>query len=542
MTPGDGDGILGRAPYDAGDRREGGEGRAATRARASADTTPDALVVTDLDGRVLSVSPRFERWLGFRGGERGGGSIFERVLPEDRDALREAFEQTIETGEGWAAYRARAEDGTLRHLQSSARIFRDSGGQELVSIVVRDVTARVSREAERRELELRLHTAQKLESLGLLTGGVVHDFNNILVSILGNAELAYAELPADSRAREHLQQIVRAGERASELARQMLAYAGLRDQELEDVDLGQLVRELGALLAATVPKNVHVHYDLEDGLPPVRVDPAQMWQVVINFVTNAWEAIGENPGIISVKTGVRRLASEDFARCIVRAELRAGLFAYLEVTDTGGGIDPAVGEHLFDPEFSTKLPGRGLGLTAVSGIVRRHGGGVEIYSRREEGTRMRVWLPVAARAGLAASAAPRAAPRAEADAQHGSKPWILVVDDEDGVRDVARVALERAGFRVLTASDGREAADVFRARASDVSAVLLDLTMPRMGGRETFDALRATRADVPIVLTSGYGWRDVQGRIGESRVAGFLQKPFSASALVARMRAALQAR
>jgi CheY-like chemotaxis protein len=344
----------------------------------------------------------------------------------------------------------------------------------------------------------------------VLAGGIAHDFNNLLHVVLGNADLARHHVTDDSPAREHLDEVVRATQRAAELTQQLLAYSGRGAVESRQLDLSIEVREMGTLLRTAISKQATLSWDLSPDLPAITADPTQVRQVVMNLITNASDALHDGPGTITLRTGV----VDDGA-----ADAPASVF--VEVTDTGCGMDSGTLQRIFDPFFSTKFSGRGLGLAAVMGIVQSHHGHVRIRTAPGEGTTFRVVLPSA---GGEADPAPR---RASGAGWRG-RGIVLVVEDEEGVREVVGRMVERLGFQVVQAADGVEAIRMFDEHDGTVAAVLLDLSMPRMGGQETLHRLRERSADLPVVLMSGYTEQDVAAKIieGAGGAVGFLQKPF----------------
>ncbi|NNE43948.1 MAG: response regulator [Gemmatimonadetes bacterium] len=375
-------------------------------------------------------------------------------------------------------------------------------------------------EEEQRTMQAKMQHSQKLESLGVLAGGIAHDFNNLLVGILGNADLARRELPEGTRAVERLDSIVDTAKGAADLCRQMLAYAGKGQLQLESVDLNSLVTHVGRLLEASLPKNASLHFDLTPDLPPVDGDPTQIRQILLNLVTNGSEALEEAGGDVVVETGLADLAREQLDGFLLGDEVEPGRFVYVEVSDDGRGMDDETRLRIFDPFFSTKFAGRGLGLAAVQGIVRRHGGALEVRSRPGRGCRIRVIFPEAVRradAPVPEAAAPRGAV---------TTGTILVVDDETVVRDVARDMLRSAGFRVITAVDGEDGLAVYRARRDEIDCVVLDLTMPKLGGEEVFRELTAMDPRLPILISSGYTEEELVARFAGREVSGFVGKPF----------------
>ncbi|HOL70805.1 MAG TPA: PAS domain S-box protein [Bryobacteraceae bacterium] len=388
---------------------------------------------------------------------------------------------------------------------------------------------------ERRRLEQRLRESQKLESIGLLAGGVAHDFNNLLTGILGNASLALEELPVNHPVRPILENVILASERAAHLTRQLLAYSGKGRFIIQPVNISELVREIGALLRMTIPKKVHLRLELEDKLPPVEADSSQIQQLVMNLVLNGAEAIGDAIGTVVVTTGVREVDETYSQSALMRDELAPGKYVYLEVHDTGCGMDEQTKARIFDPFFTTKFTGRGLGLAAALGIVRGHKGDIKVYSTPGRGSTFKVLLPAAA------GSYTEAAPEVQYQELQGMGT-LLIVDDEDIVLKTGKVALERYGYRVLAASNGREALDIFREASGEISLVLLDMTMPVMSGEETLAELRRIRPDVRVVVSSGYNELEAVRRFRGAAVAGFIQKPYTAAQLAGKVKAVLEGR
>ena len=387
------------------------------------------------------------------------------------------------------------------------------------------------RQVERERIEARLQEAQKLESLGLLAGGIAHDFNNLLVGILGNASLALAELgESDSHLRPHLERIETASQQAADLTRQMLAYSGRGRFVVEPVDLSSLVQEMAQLVEVSVPKSATLELELDEDLPSVDADVVQIRQVVMNLITNAVAALVDAKGRIQVRT--RCLTVDDWflARTrIVGGELSEGAYVGLEVRDSGRGMDAATVDRMFDPFFTTRKDGHGLGLAAVLGILRGHGGAIRVDSVPGDGTTIEAFFP----------ASTHATSQSVPTLTHfdvGPPGRVLVVDDEQVVRDLARAALERAGFDVAVAEHGAEALEIIRRDPEDFGLVLLDLTMPVMDGEETFRAIRKIRPGVRVLLSSGYNEQEATARFAGRGLTGFLQKPYPAMELVNKVR------
>ncbi len=391
------------------------------------------------------------------------------------------------------------------------------------------VAARQRASEERQGLEEKLRQTQKLESLGILAGGIAHDFNNLLVGILGNLDLALAKVPPESPLRPQLVRADAAAQRAAELTNQMLAYSGKGKFVVEPVDISRLVEEMAHLLETVIAKTVTLRYELPPGLPLIKADATQLRQVVMNMITNASDAQQGRQGTVTVKTGTVHADRAYLSTVHFGDSLPEGDYVYLEVADTGCGMDRDTSARIFDPFFTTKQTGRGLGLAAVLGIVRGHRGALKVYSEPGQGTSFKVYFPAAA--GVRGESAPiqQVAAAPPRSARNGT---ILVVDDEPAVRSVAREMLEGQGFAVLSAADGVEGVELFRRHADEIMAVVLDMMMPRMGGEAAYREMRKTRSDIPVILSSGYNEQDAINRFAASGAAAFVQKPYRTQTLV----------
>jgi len=379
-----------------------------------------------------------------------------------------------------------------------------------------DVTARKRAEDARLALEARAWQSQKLESLGVLASGIAHDFNNLLTSIRTNAALADARLPADSPARPFISGIEQATQQAAQLTQQMLAYVGCGHALLEAVHLDAIVGQMTTLLEAVVSKKASFRLELAPAV--VEADTAQMRQVIMNLITNAADSLGERAGQIVIRTGTREVERDALVSPFIEETPEAGSYAFFEVEDDGCGMPPATLERIFEPFYSTKFTGRGLGLSAVLGIVRAHRGTIQVNSHPEHGSLFRVMLPDTS----VAPPSQRGPAPVDLDPARGT---LLVIDDENLIRTTVCVMLEDAGFRVLSAEDGLAGLEMFERHADVIDAVLLDLTMPRLDGWQCLRRLRAIRADVPVVLMSGYAARaSIPADV--SPPPAILQKPF----------------
>lgn len=383
-------------------------------------------------------------------------------------------------------------------------------------------------EEDRRQMERQLQETQKLESLGILAGGIAHDFNNLLVAVLGNASLARAEVATESSVDRLLEHIELAAERAADLVRQLLAYAGKGRFVVEQLNVNRIITEMMQLLQVSIPKHIHVQYALASQLPDIEADATQIQQVVMNLVINAAEAIGPDHGRITISTGTHipdRSATPP-----------ADGLVYLAVADTGSGMDDSTRTRIFEPFFTTKFTGRGLGLSAVAGIIRAHGGAIEVESAPAQGTTITCVFP---RATAQTRPVPASAPATAA--WHGAGT-VLLIDDEAEVRTIAQRMLEHCGLHVLSAPDGRTGLAQFQAHMSTIDCVLLDLTLPDISGLEIFSKLQQLGATIPVIFMSGYTDHEGVRRLTDRRLATFLAKPFTLAALREQIRQTMERR
>jgi PAS domain S-box-containing protein len=476
--------------------------------------------VRDDAGRYVGANPEYLRAIGRTPGEVIGrhlsevfaAEVAERFSASDRRVIsaRQIVDQ-YDTSPGPA--------GDARTWHNVKFPLGVDDGRCYAAGIGIDVTDRQRSEDARRAVERQLLHEQRLESLGVMAGGVAHDFNNLLTSILGNAGLARLQSGAGPAA-EYIRKLESAASTAAGLCQQMLAYSGRGQFVVRRLQLTELVREMGPVLRTLVPPGCNLDLALDDPAPPVRGDATQMRQVILNLLSNAADAVTDNGGCVTVSTSGLHASRELLASRPATGHLSPGLYAILEVSDTGVGMDEGTRGRVFDPFFSTKFIGRGLGLSAVQGIVRGHKGAVDVESIPGRGSTFRVLLPAAGSASDPALTQSR-----------GAGKTVLVIDDEDEVRAVARKLLEAVGFTVLTAAGGRDGAETFRSFHDRVAVVLLDLTMPPPDGRATFRDLRAVRADVPVILCTGYGRQEVLASFGPDRPTAFLRKPFTAGEL-----------
>ncbi len=380
-------------------------------------------------------------------------------------------------------------------------------------------------EHERLAMARHLLESQKLESLGVLAGGVAHDFNNLLTAIMGNAGLARMEMPEAAKAQAYLDKIQIACRRAADLCKQLLAYAGKSPCRVERLDLNAVINETAELVRVSIGKSVALRLNLADGLPAVLADPALARQALMNLVINASEAIGEKEGKVTLTTGVVAADRAFLAELLMGPTAAEGDYAFIEIQDDGCGMPPEVAARMFEPFFTTKFMGRGLGLSAVLGIIRAHKGAIQVRSEQGKGTTLRAFFPCVP----ALSAAPPG--KGNPDAPWHGEGTVLVVDDEEIVREVVVRTLESLGLRVISAIDGQEGVELFKAHASEISLVLMDLSMPRLSGDAALREIHGLQPGARVVLMSGYSEQEARQKFGDYGLAGFLQKPFELKSL-----------
>jgi PAS domain S-box-containing protein len=506
---------------------------AALHLAAIVEASDDAIISKTLDGHVLTWNPAAERVYGYSTAEARGKHM-SFLQPPDRPDEESGILAQIAQGkhvDHFETVRMR-KDGQLIRVSITISPIRDHTGTIIgASHISRDIT-------ERKRIEEQLRQTQKLESLGVLAGGVAHDFNNLLTGILGNTALVLEMLSTNHPGRALLRNALTASERAADLTKQLLAYAGKGRFVIEHVNLSALIEEITELIRTSIPKNVHLRLELSGDLPYIEADPSQLQQLIMNLIINGAEAVGEDKnGTVLVATEVQEV-DEAYIRTTMGPkydEIAPGTYVSLQVHDNGCGMDAATLARIFDPFFTTKFTGRGLGLAAVQGIVSSHRGAMKVYSQPGKGTTFKVLLPAATQAVLASTPAPTTE-------QLMGEATILVVDDEQIVRQTAKSMLERYGYTVLGAENGKEGVDLIRLLADKISLVVLDMTMPVMSGEETLRHMRTIKPDVKVILSSGYNEVEAIRRFTGKSLAGFVQKPYTAIQLAKAVRAALESK
>jgi PAS domain S-box-containing protein len=452
--------------------------------------------------------------------------------PDDKDRTLEAWTHGLESGSAVEIehrLRNSPTSGFRWHLSRAIPIAGEDGHVAKWFGTSTDVE-------DRKRAELAVFNQQKSESLAVLAGGLAHDFNNLLTGILSGASLVSDCLPPSNDLQSLLTDVIHAGERAAHLTRQMLAYAGKASFLIDRIDISDAVRSTCELIKGSIPSHVRLTLELPPNLPPVEGDPGQIHQVAMNLILNAAEAIDESKaGSVLVNTSLSTLSTDVIDKIgLMTGKLTPGSYVVLEVQDNGSGMDETTLTKIFDPFYTTKFTGRGLGLSAVEGILRTQKGALEVHSRPWAGSTFRVYLP---------TAPPRERgteiPSGRVKIGRGTGT-ILVVDDEQIVRRMLKLSLENGGFSVRLAESGEEAIQILQSETEgSISLILLDSSMPGMSGRQVMERIRALAISVPVLICSGYSEEVVSREFSGLDIVGFIQKPFTSRQLANRVSAAL---
>jgi two-component system, cell cycle sensor histidine kinase and response regulator CckA len=516
-------------------------------ADAIASNAAEALFLVNAEGRTTFANPSAEAMFGWSQDELIGQFLHEKLHGSRPDGTPYPMSecphmQVLRTGKtlrGQEDFFIHKDEHLIPVTCSTAPINTDGKIAGAV-LVVRDISEQKLADEDKREKDEAFRQSQKLESIGVLAGGIAHDFNNLLTGIMGNAGLARRAVMAGrtEHAAHMLGDVIKASERAADLTRQLLAYAGKGRFVVQPLDLCQLVTEVSTLIRASISKKITLVLDVPETCPPIEGDRAQLQQLVMNMVINGGEAIGDGAGTLTV-----RLRTEHFTerRQRMRTEgfpIFPGNYIRIDVIDTGAGMDSETRDRIFEPFFTTKFLGRGLGLSAALGIVRGHRGAIGVRTEPGRGTTFTVLIPI--------HRSPQPlTPKSEQtglDDEFRGVGTILVADDEPGVRSLTESVLNEAGYTVELAEDGFQAVERLRALGDRVGLVLLDLTMPRLGGAEAARELRRVVPNIPIVAMSGYGDLEVMERFSGAQIDDYLPKPFSPEQLVAKIKGVLSSR
>jgi PAS domain S-box-containing protein len=481
-----------------------------------------SLVVIDRAGDIQMCNGRFEALSGCSR-ERLLGHSFCRLFSEDaRSQVEGELHAAASGGEANVTFETVLvrQDGLKLNLFCGAVPLSSEGATSGVVISLDDITERVNAEEERRVLERNLQQTQRLESLGVLAGGIAHDFNNILTIILGYCYVIKDESNPAPACAEHIQKIGDAANRAGDICRQMLSYAGRNQLQHSPVEMNTLVDDMVKMLSSGINKNVTIELDLQ-GVPAIISDSSQIQQIVMNLIINAAEAIGDKDGIIRISLDRVEFPEGHPAADFTGKIIPAGRYVCLEVSDNGCGMESDTLTRIFEPFYTTKFAGRGLGMSSTLGIIKSHDGALQLSSTPGAGSIFRVYLPL-----------PDVPGSVEIVPAAGHNPFvqghgtILLVDDEEELRDLGPIQLKAIGFSTLTAANGLEALEIYRGREDEIGLILLDLRMPVMDGAETYHRLREISRTIPIVFCSGCSREKFPSGILDDGYTGFLKKPF----------------
>jgi PAS domain S-box-containing protein len=485
--------------------------------------------------QIISTNPAMEQMLGYEKDELAGRHFSEIQAgnEDERRAAGENIARVVSRDGFWEGeIHNRRKDGAELIAHTTVSLVRE-GESQYFSCVQVDITAQKRLQEEKEHLQVKLMETQRLESLGRLAEGVGHEFNNLLTGIMGNAGLALDLLPPGDPIVSMLEDVMRASERAAAVSRQLLAFSGKTGRlAVHPVDLSELIEDLAGLAQASISKKAQFRMELERNIPLVEADTTQIRQVALNLIANGAEAIGEASGTVRVRTGVVEL-DDAYPKDMLGAALTPGRYVFLEVSDDGCGMDEENRSLIFDPFYTTKSAGRGLGLAAVLGIIRGHHGAIKVQSAPGKGSTFRLLLPAAE------SRAPRPLIQRQLD-RSGGKGTILVVEDEPIVRRTTLAALSQYGYEVRAAENGAIAVEMFREMADQISLVLLDVVMPVMGGEEALGLIKSIRPSVPVVISSGHTEVESIERFNEADVDGIVTKPYTAKQLVEKLKAVLE--
>jgi PAS domain S-box-containing protein len=500
-----------------------------------ADVVPVMIAYVDAEQRYRFVNRGYLEWFGLSEVEIIGREMRE-LFGEQLFATIERYVDAALAGEQVIFETAPLDRAGMAHDMRVVYIADKGQAGDILGFVImmQDITERRRAEEQRLALERKMLETQRLESIGVLAGGIAHDFNNLLTAILGNAGLALLELPPKSSAHDTVERIVRAAEQAADLIKQMLAYAGRGHFLIRPLDLNTIITESRSLIDTSIGMAVELRYDLAHTLPAIEADAAQIRQVLLNLILNAAEAIDNQAGVIELHTTAVSAAQAGLVQLDLAPEQIAEEYVLLRVSDTGAGMDAETRTRMFDPFFSTKFTGRGLGLAAVLGIVRGHHGGLHVQSELGRGTIVTVLLP-------SMRQTPQRAEDPPASAQSIRSPvaasnTVLVVDDDPGVRAVASRMLERLGCTVLQAADGQTAIELFQINRETIALVLLDLMMPQLSGAQVLSELQRVKPGAHVVVMSGYTRHEAAKLFTAHTPTGFLQKPFTPDELRSALR------
>ena len=495
--------------------------------KALLDHSPVGIVLIDSDQKISRVNPEMIRLSGYSREELIGGAL-KRLFSsrEVRDEFKvEAVQSLEQSGVYETDKQMLSKDGSLTWCHFSGRIIEQEISKPGVIWTVQDITKRKETEAEKIIITRHLEQSQRLESLNVMAGAVAHHFNNIMMGLMGNLELLQLQIPSGSKIGNMAANAVKAAARASQISDSMLTYVGQRPLQKEAGELSGLVQDMEELLQDSVRSSVGLSFHFDPQPAVCEFDDSQIRQVILNLVLNANEAIGDSPGDITIRTGCSRQPMTGLPLPFRDDDLPPGQYVFCEITDSGTGMDTNTRQRMFDPFFSTRFTGRGLGLAVVTGIVKAHNGALTVKSRPKEGTTVTLLLPILENEGDIYSESIEYHD-VEDGRSSGFSSVVLLADDDLMVASVGSAMLKHLGFEVLTAVDGQEAVDLYTTHRETVCLVILDVSMPKKDGIEVLHDLKEINDEVIVILASGYGEDEVIKGTEKKPPNGFLHKPF----------------
>jgi len=492
------------------------------RYRAVVEQSRDAIFLVDYGSRrILETNPALRNMTGYEADELHQMRLYD-FLDHEQDEIDTNIKRIIQTGYSDLGERKyRHKNGTIIHVHVRAsRIhFHDT---DALCVVAHDITERKKSEKTRRDMELRLQQTQKLESLSVMAGGIAHDFNNLLSAVIGNASLALLKQEAGDSVQDFLERIEKSARRASELSRQLLAYAGKAEFVIKPLNLTALVREMTNILRVSISRKARIEFDLDDMIPAIDGDQTQIRQIIMNLLINASEALPDGRGTITIRTGTSRLHSKDLSKLMLAESIFPGDFVFLELRDSGCGISPKVRKKIFDPYYSTKEGGRGLGLASVLGIVRGHKGAIGLHSDPGKGTSIKIIFHISRDA--AAEEPTFSVPQQFIASGQGR---VLLIDEEKSTRRTTKEMLQQLGFDVLTAAREEKGLRLLKRFKDTIHLIILDQTRSHKSCTELLADFNAIQNNLPVIISNTDADSRCRRLVHEKRIAGFLHKPYS---------------
>ena len=486
------------------------------------DANPDPVVVYDIEGKVIYFNPAFTNVFGWTLKKRLGRKM-DAFVPTDAWPETKMMIKKVLTGENFSGIETQryTKEGNIIPVSISGAIYRDENGNPMGSVInLRDIS-------EQKDLEKQLQQAQKMEAIGTLAGGIAHDFNNLLMGIQGCTSLISFDIDSNDPNFEYLKRIEDYIKNASSLTKQLLGFARIGKYEVKPTDINEIINNSSNMFGRT-KKEITIHKKCQSDIWTVEVDRSQIEQVLLNLYVNAWQAMSGTGGLY-LQTENVVLDNND----VKPYGVKPGRFVKISVTDTGVGIDETIQHRIFDPFFTTKEMGRGtgLGLASAYGVIKNHGGIINVFSKKDEGATFNFFLPASEKKIVKEM-------KLKKEILNGTGT-VLLVDDEDMIIDVGRDVIEKLGYEVLTAKNGKDAIEIYKSKPEKIDMVILDMIMPEMDGGEVYDNLKEIDSDIKVLLSSGYSIDGQANKILSRGCNGFIQKPFDIKSLSLEIRRTL---